>query len=148
MPPISLRPIEASPLAIARREVHRSEIGAVMVSSLDAVWAFVRARGLEGGHNVAVYGPGVDDELRAWFGVEVGAPFDGDCSIEYQPMPAGLTAVATHVGPYHRLADTHRAVVAWCEAEGHALSGTSWERYGDWRDDPDQLETEVGHLLA
>ena len=115
---------------------------------IDAVWAFVRSRGLDAGHNVAIYGPGVDAELRAWFGVEVASYFDGDCSIECAAMPSGLTAVATHVGPYHDLGRTHRAVLEWCLDHAHPVSDTSWERYGDWTDDPAALETEVGYLLV
>jgi effector-binding domain-containing protein len=145
---VSLRRVEPTPLAVAKREVLPSEIGTALVSSLDAVWRFLRSRGIDTGHNVAVYRHGNDDELSAWFGVEVPAPFQGDCSIDSASLPAGLTAVATHVGPYDRLGDTHRAVVAWCAAEGHALSDVSWERYGDWTDDPAKLETEVGYLLA
>ena len=145
---VALRRIEATPIAVAKREVRQSEIGTVMVSALDAVWTFVRSRGIDAHHNIAIYGPGVDDELRAWFGVEVAAPFDGDCSIECAAMPSGLTAVATHVGAYDRLGETHRAVIEWCLDAGHTVSDTSWERYGDWADDDALLETEVGYLLA
>ena len=145
---VALCRIDPTPIAVAKREVRQAEIGTVMVSALDAVWSFVRSRGLDAGHNVAIYGPGVDDELRAWFGVEVATPFDGDCSIECAAMPSGLTAVATHVGPYARLGATHRAVMEWCLEAGHTLSDTSWERYGDWTDDESRLRTDVGYLLG
>jgi effector-binding domain-containing protein len=145
---VALQAVPATPIAVAKREVRQSEIGAVMVPALDAVWAFVRSRGLDAGHNVAVYRDGTDGELSAWFGVEVAAPFDGDCSIECAWMPSGPTAVATHVGPYDRLGDTHRAVVTWCEAEGYRPSDVSWECYGDWTDDPAKLETTIGYVLV
>ena len=147
---VSLRAIEPTPIAVARRSVTQSEIPAVMIPALDAVWAFVRGRELETGHNVAVYdaGDGSDAGFTAWFGVQVAAAFDGDCSIDCAAMPNGVTAVATHIGLYNRLGETHRAVRAWCQEHGHALSGTSWEIYGDWTDDPTKLETTIGYLLA
>jgi hypothetical protein len=33
-------------------------------------------------------------------------------------------------------------------ASGRALAGPRWEVYGDWRDDPAELETEVYYLLG
>ena len=58
---VALCRIDPTPIAVAKREVRQAEIGTVMVSALDAVWSFVRSRGLDAGHNVAIYGPGVDD---------------------------------------------------------------------------------------
>jgi effector-binding domain-containing protein len=63
-------------------------------------------------------------------------------------MPAGRTAAATHIGPYSRLAETHRAVTEWALASGHRLAGVSWEVYDHPVDDPEKLRTDVYMLLA
>jgi hypothetical protein len=55
-----------------------------------------------------------------------------------------VAAAATREG----LAAGHEAVVAWCRANGHALTGTRWEVYDHWRDDPDSFETSVCWLLG
>jgi effector-binding domain-containing protein len=145
---VALRTIEPRPIAVARRAIDRSEIATAMVPALDSVWAFVRAQGLDTGHNVAVYVDAPGDGTTAWFGVEITEPFSASCSIQSSTMPHGLTAVATHVGPYDQLGATHQAVRDWCAAEQRALSWTSWEVYGDRTDYLDQLETTVGYLLA
>jgi len=55
--------------------------------------------------------------------------------------------MTVHRGPYDGLDSAHRAVRDWCLANGHAMTGTRWEIYGDWTDDPEELETEVYYLL-
>jgi effector-binding domain-containing protein len=54
-----------------------------------------------------------------------------------------VTVETTHRGPYDGLAAAHRAVLNHCANEGLALSGTRWEIYGDWEEDPARLETQV-----
>ena len=145
---VALRRIEPTPIAVARREVRRSEIGAVMVPALDAVWAFVRGRGLETGHNVAVYVPAADADLTAWFGVRSPPRSTATAGSSPRRCPQdSLRSPRTSV-PTTGLVETNRTIVEWCRANGHALSGTSWEIYGDWTDDPAKLETTVGYLLA
>jgi len=39
-------------------------------------------------------------------------------------------------------------VIEWCRSQGHRLSGTRWEVYGHWTDDPSKLRTDVYYLLA
>jgi effector-binding domain-containing protein len=63
-------------------------------------------------------------------------------------VPGGAIATTAHFGPYDRLGAAHDAVQAWCKREGRALTGVSWEIYGDWTDDPSQLRTDVCYLLA
>ena len=63
-------------------------------------------------------------------------------------LPAGVTAAATHRGPYAELDAAHRAVRDWCTAHGRQLAGPRWEIYGHWRENPSDLETEVYYLLS
>jgi effector-binding domain-containing protein len=53
-----------------------------------------------------------------------------------------------HRGPYEELNAAHQAVLAWCAARGHQLQGTRWEIYGDWRENPEELETQVSYLVG
>ena len=57
------------------------------------------------------------------------------------------TAMIVHRGPYDGLDTAHRAVREWCQVNGHGLTGTRWEIYGDWKDKPEELETEVYYVL-
>ena len=55
--------------------------------------------------------------------------------------------MAVHVGSYDRMKETHDAIHAWRAANSRAFAGKSWEIYGDWSDDPAQLETTIVYLL-
>jgi effector-binding domain-containing protein len=55
--------------------------------------------------------------------------------------------MAVHHGAYQGLFATHRAVHEWCAMSGREVAGSRWEIYGDWHEDPAQLETEVYYLL-
>ncbi len=61
--------------------------------------------------------------------------------------PAGMVAVAVHVGAYERIKETHDAIHAWREACNRTFAGKSWEIYGDWSDDPAKRETTIMYLL-
>ena len=41
----------------------------------------------------------------------------------------------------------HDAIHQWVSAQGHKLTGASWEVYGDWSDDPTQLRTDIYYQL-
>ncbi|GAA1539816.1 hypothetical protein GCM10009827_068940 [Dactylosporangium maewongense] len=62
-------------------------------------------------------------------------------------LPAGPVATTVHRGPYASLAAAHEAVVAWCSLRRLRLAGPRWEVYGPHHADPDQVVTEVFHLL-
>jgi effector-binding domain-containing protein len=56
--------------------------------------------------------------------------------------------VATaHIGPYEQLRISHAAVIEWGRQNGYRLTGTCWEIYGDWNDDPAKLRTDIFHLV-
>ena len=42
----------------------------------------------------------------------------------------------------------YAALQRWCAASGRQQTGTSWEVYGDWADDPKQRRTDIYLLLA
>ena len=97
------------------------------------------------GHNVMLY---KDDVPNVEVGVQVTRPSVAAGRVVPSRLPGGRVARTVHRGPYDRLDEPHSAVREWCAARGLAFAGPRWEIYGDWRDDPAQLETEVCYLLA
>ncbi len=81
------------------------------------------------------------------FGVEVTRSFERSGEVYETDTPAGEAAVATHIGAYDRLSETHNAVHAWVAANDRKLAGYSMEIYGDWSNDPSELKTTVIYLL-
>jgi hypothetical protein len=61
--------------------------------------------------------------------------------------PEGPAAATTHRGPYGELGAAHQAVRRWCAEQGREITGENWEVYGDWHEDPAELETEVFYRL-
>ena len=139
-------------LAAVTRHVPLGAIGRAWQPALDLVWAHLRANpGLRtDGHNVFLYHHPErrDAPMDVDFGVEVTRSFERAGEVGEIDTPAGEAAVATHVGPYDRLKGTHDAVHAWAAANDRDFAGTSMEVYGDWSNEPQQLETTVVYFLA
>ncbi|MGO8958036.1 MAG: GyrI-like domain-containing protein [Streptosporangiaceae bacterium] len=112
---------------------------------LDQVYACLRRHGSAGqGCNVMLY---KDDIPQVEVGVELITPCVLDSPVIRSRLPAGEVAMTVHRGPYQDLRAAHDIVTHWCAANGRALAGPRWEVYGDWSDDPAELETEVYYLL-
>ena len=138
-------------LAAVRRRVPIAGIAAAWKPALDQVWAFLRSQpGLRtDGHNVFLYHHPArrNQPLDVDFGVEVTRAFEPSGEVYATATPAGMVAVAVHVGPYERMKETHDAIHAWRERSDRTFAGKSWEIYGDWSDDPSRLETTIMYLL-
>lgn len=151
---ISLTEIEATYLAAVRATVTRQTLGATIRQILTAnkIYPFIQSAGLQkAGHNVIVYendrSRNSGNEFEIEVGVQVAGPFEGNGEVICSSTPAGRAATALHTGPYDRLGQAHAAIMQWAKAQGIALTGRSWEVYGDWHADPNQLTTEVFYLL-
>ncbi|HTA39805.1 MAG TPA: GyrI-like domain-containing protein [Candidatus Acidoferrales bacterium] len=148
---VSVQVVSPRMLAAVRRHVAIGSIGAVWRPALDQVWAFLRTQpGLRtDGHNVFLYHHPErrGDPMPVDFGVEVVREFAPSAEVKPVTTPAGEVAVATHVGPYDKLGQTHEAIHAWAAANDRAFAGKSWEIYGDWSDDASKLETTIMYLL-
>ncbi|MBI5087401.1 MAG: GyrI-like domain-containing protein, partial [Actinobacteria bacterium] len=110
------------------------ELPALWPVLLGEVWAFLGPRpALRGdGHNVMLYRPAeVGGEVDVEIGVQVAKPFMATGRVVPSVLPATATATAVHRGPVDQIGAAHDAVRAWCAANDHQLSGTSWEIYGD-----------------
>jgi effector-binding domain-containing protein len=114
---------------------------------LDGVWAFLRQNDLRtDGHNVMVYRNNVPN-LEFEVGVQVTRTFEPIGAVVPSKLPHGQAAHTIHVGDYAGLGQAHDAIARWCRTNGHTPSGTRWEVYGDWEEDPAMLQTDVYSLL-
>ena len=126
------------------------DVSRVFARYLDQVYAAARAGSLKlDGQNVFVYHAVSDrpDEADVAFGVGIRAPFDPVGNVRPTIVPAGSVAMTTHWGSYANLGAAHAAVIVWCRAQGHRLTGSRWEVYGHWVDDESKLRTDVFYLL-
>ena len=138
-------------LAAVRRHVATGGVGAAWKPALDKVWEFLRTQpGLPtDGHNVFLYHhPARSDQpMDVDFGVEVSRAVGSAGEVYATETPAGMVAVAVHLGAYDRMKETHDAIHGWREANNRAFAGKSWEIYSDCSDDPSKLETTIMYLL-
>ena len=138
-------------LAAVRRHVAIGGVGTAWRPALDKVREFLRTQpGLRtDGHNVFLYHHPIrrDLPMDVDFGVEVTRAFESAGEVYATEAPAGMVALAVHVGDYDRMKETHDAIDAWREASNRAFAGKSWEIYGDWSDNPSKLETTIMYLL-
>lgn len=149
---VGIDDVAEQPVAAVRMHVAQSEIAKVFRGALDKVWDFLRRHeGLRtDGDNVFIYRyktGSSDGKMTIEFGVQATRSFSSEGDVICTSTPAGRAATTLHVGPYHRLLDAHAAIRSWCTENGHARAGVDWEIYGDWSDDPAQLETRVFYLL-
>lgn len=138
---------EARPrkLAAVRGEASRADLGRTIIKLLDKVWPLLRSQHVKTGHNVVLYFGGLD-HIEA--GVEVFGDFVDAGDVRHSQTPAGPAVTTAHWGNYSELAGAYAALVRWCAANGREQTGTSWEVYGDWADDPEQRRTDIYLLLA
>ena len=147
--PVSLQ--RATPRAIAavrtRLAIHRVPMS--FTTYLKQVYRAARNGAIQlDGQNIFVYrGDASDDDAEIEFGVGVRSPFATHGAVIYSELPTGEVAVATHWGDYAKLDVAHAAVIAWCEANGRDRTGTRWEIYGHWTDDPTHRRTDVYYQL-
>jgi effector-binding domain-containing protein len=135
------------PTAVVRSTITWPELAITIKASLDQVFALLAAPDApvtQAGDIVALY---LDTTPTMEIGVVVSGPFDASGPVVASVLPAGTTATTVHRGDYDGLSATGAAVIAWCAQHGHERAGPSWELYGDWHEDPAQMETQVHHLL-
>ena len=141
----------ASPRAIAAVRAHLPihRVPASFTTYLNQVYTAARNGAIQlDGQNIFVYRGGAsDDEAEVDFGVGVRSPFETHGAVTYSELPTGEVAVATHWGDYAQLGVAHSAVLAWCKANGREPTGTRWEIYGHWTDDPTHRRTDVYYQL-
>ena len=142
----------AAPRAFAavRARLPIARVPTSFANYLNQVYAAARDGSIQlDGQNIFVYRDGgAGDEVDVDFGVGVTQPFASAGSVTYSQLPTGEVATTTHWGNYTGLGDAHAAVKAWCRANKREHTGTRWEVYGHWTDDPSQLRTDIFYLLT
>jgi effector-binding domain-containing protein len=134
-------------LAAVRAVTTAQRLGTDIIRLLDQVWPLLREQGARTGHNVVIYRPGEGGELVIDAGVEVPEGFTARGEVRPVDTPAGEAATTTHYGEYAELPAAYAALEQWCVTRTRQPSGTSWEVYGDWDDDPARRRTDVYLLL-
>jgi effector-binding domain-containing protein len=152
LPAVDVVDVAATVLAVRDGTVTIAELSTTIPRLLGDVWAYIREAGdLDPGHNVVVYrgDPNVGP-APIEVGVQVARRFEPPPSsaVRCSELPAGRAAHAKHIGPYDAMAPAYTAIMVWARDGGHEFGGGSWEVYGDWTDDPAQLETDIYVLLA
>lgn len=146
---VQLQRLPSVHLAVIRRVVAPSELSRVVPEFCGLAFNAVRAQQFTPGRNVALFW---NDEIRLEAGVELAEPFEERDGLVRSATPAGLTAFATHFGPYSEIGETHEAIIAWCKEQPHRLAGPRWEIYGhwqaEWNDDPSRIRTDVFHHIV
>ncbi len=141
----------ATPRAIAavRARLPIRRVPASFTTYLNQVYTAARNGAIQlDGQNIFVYRGGASGEVAdVDFGVGVRSPFESHGAVSYSELPTGEVAVATHWGDYANLDVAHSAVIAWCERNGRERTGTRWEIYGHWTDDPTHRRTDVYYQL-
>ena len=81
-------------------------------------------------------------------GVQVPAPFEPSGGIIRAATPSGRAARTVHRGPYTEIGHANEAIHAWCREHDEHPTGISWEIYGDWTENDDDLTTEIFYQLS
>lgn len=143
--------VSAERIAAVRARVRRGTVGQAFRAPLDKVWDFLRRHpGLRNdGHNLFLYEHATSDAtfLSVDFGVQVVSSFESEGEVRCLQTLSGEAASTVHRGPYEQLPAAHTALHQWCRQHGRRIGGFSWEIYGDWTSDPNQLETTIVYLL-
>ena len=145
---ISIVDASPSPIAVVRVTTLLSTWPREFMHTLDKVYAAVKAGHVrQSGQNVMVYRPRDSRLVDIECGVETPARFEPIGEVVYSETPSGLAVSTAHIGPYQQLGMSHNAVIDWSRQNGHPLTGTCWEIYGDWNEDPSKLRTDIFHLV-
>jgi effector-binding domain-containing protein len=103
---------------------------------------------IQTGQNIFIFRDGSSDGVTVEVGVEVASAFAPTEGVVSVTTPAGEVASTVHTGPYSGLGSAHDAVVRWCTEQRRPHANVWWEIYGDWKEDPTQLQTEVFYALS
>ncbi len=122
------------PTAVVKANTTWREFPSLWPVLLDEVWAFLRVTpGLRtGGHNVMLYRHNVPEvEVAVEVGVQVARSFEAAGRVVPSALPAAEAAATARARTAADIGAAHAAVRRWCAAQRRAVTGVSWEIYGD-----------------
>jgi len=134
-------------VASIRQKVQLAEISRMFAVFLPEVLNYVRGEGIEAtGAPFARYHRFGPTEIDVEVGFPVATPVEGNDRIKASKLPGGRVLSTWHVGPYHKLGETHNRVEQFLGKESLRARGPSWEIY--WTDpglvpDPKRWRTQV-----
>jgi effector-binding domain-containing protein len=149
MSQIGLTEVAAQQVAVIRRTIQMSELGAFYTAVLGAVSAAVqRAGGAVAGPPFGWYHGTPTDTADVAGGFPVSGLAEGalDGEVAVLERPACLAAAALHIGPFETLADTYRELDAWLNDRQLDRAEHSWEEYlsdPETQPDPEDWQTRI-----
>jgi effector-binding domain-containing protein len=148
---VALETVAVHPMAAVAARTDFAGLPKAILGGLDKVYAVLRA-GRYGprGCNTVYYAPMPDggSVFDILAGVRLDQPFPGPVGeVVAAETPAGETAHATYFGDYSQMHPAHLAAQDAARAAGRQLTGDSWEVYGDWSNNPEELRTDIYYLL-
>lgn len=146
---VAIQVVPSRYVAVVRDRRRWADLGARLLPLLDRVYMVVRAgKVVQTGHNIFIFRDGSKDSVTVEVGVEVSSAFESIDGVLSVVTPAGEAASAVHKGPYSGLGGAHEAITRWCKEHGRMGANVWWEIYGDWQEDPAQLQTEIFYSLV
>jgi effector-binding domain-containing protein len=134
-----------SPAIAIREKVKVTEIPTVMFRMFKELYPHL-------GKDVQCTGPPFA-LYHSWEGeimdLEVGFPIAGkgidSGNVRTIKLPAVRAAMAMHIGPYDRLAETYNIMMEWMKENGHSPASFMWEEYLNSPQEvsPEQLMTRI-----
>lgn len=145
--------LDATHYIYVPRQCPYPEIAQAMESGFKEVFGFVgsaRIRPLS--MPMSLYPAMPSEEVAFHAGVMVSAEdaAKAEGTIKAAELPAGEVMMATHVGPYDRMHETHQALWAHMETAGIPAAMPVWEVYVDDPGDtaPKALRTEIYRAIG
>lgn len=138
-----------------RATARTGEVSRSVMSLLSRVWKLIGDSGaVTLGINVFVYSAtgsgtgGVEGEVAIVAGVLTKDGLPPPAGLELMETPSGPAVRLVHYGEYGGLGKAHQQIREWCQKNGRVTSGTNWEIYGHWEDDPGKRRTDIYYLLG
>lgn len=129
VPEIEVQELEAVHTAFIRVKSKPTDLQKTFTVIFPEAWQKANAAGAGPGTVFARFHDQGPDEFDLEGGVVVEKPFTDSGRVKGGTLPAGLTVVAWHVGPYHKLSETHARVQAWMAEKEYEGNGPPWEEY-------------------
>lgn len=152
LPEIEIRTSPRQDTAVIRVQVAPGELGSVIGPAITEIWEEANRQGIE--PSMAWFDRYFslgEDEWDFEIGAPVPRPIEPAGRVKPSELPACEAAVARHVGPYERLAETHALMQQWLTERGRESSGPFWEVYltgPESEPDPEKWVTELVRPLA
>ena len=131
-------------LAVCETFTKQKDIPTRITDMLGIVYAWLRESPVrQVGNNYAIYDQFGPDGMRMRVGFPVSAVFKNGNLVRCLELGAVNAAHTRHVGPYTGLPRAHAELNQWCIGQSLNRGEFSWEKYGDWDDDPSKLVTDI-----